>query len=242
MFDGGEFRLFNSDWRKFVNEIPDGSVDLVYTDPPYDVHVLKDNEVDKSGLVYASKPINVVQSGGFDLNEFCEGVWPKMKVPNIYVWCGKRQIVDYVNFFVNRKKLKFDPLFWFKTNALPTFSNKYLSDVEYCLYFHESGLVHPKCWEDAKTVYYSPLSKSQQDFGHPNVKPLEFVKAHIRNSSNEGEVVFDPFMGSGTTGEACKELGRKFIGCEINESYYKIAESRINGSTYVKGRVGKPLF
>lgn len=65
---------------------------------------------------------------------------------------------------------------------------------------------------------------------HPTEKPVELNKVFILNSSNYGETVLDPFMGSGSCGVACKETGRKFIGIEIDERYFKIAEERINDS------------
>lgn len=58
---------------------------------------------------------------------------------------------------------------------------------------------------------------------HPTIKPLNIIENLIINSSQEGEVVLDCFMGSGTTGVACKNLNRKFIGMELNEEYYNIA-------------------
>ena len=64
---------------------------------------------------------------------------------------------------------------------------------------------------------------------HPTEKPVELNKIFIENSSNEGDVVFDPFMGTGSCGVACKELNRDFIGIEIDERYFKIAKERIEG-------------
>ena len=62
---------------------------------------------------------------------------------------------------------------------------------------------------------------------HPATFPLWLARDHIKSWSNEGEIVLDPFCGSGTTGVACKELGRKFIGCEIEKSYLDVAKERI---------------
>jgi DNA modification methylase len=64
--------------------------------------------------------------------------------------------------------------------------------------------------------------------GHPAVYPLQLARDHIISWSNEGDVILDPFMGSGTTGVACHELGRNFIGIELDEGYFKIAEDRIH--------------
>jgi DNA modification methylase len=64
--------------------------------------------------------------------------------------------------------------------------------------------------------------------GHPCPKPLKFVKWLIKKGSKEGDTILDPFMGSGTTGVACVQTGRNFIGCEIDPGYFKIAEKRIH--------------
>ena len=65
---------------------------------------------------------------------------------------------------------------------------------------------------------------------HPTQKPVELIEKIIQKSSNEGDTVLDPFMGSGTTGVACVNTNRNFIGIEIDEEYFKIAEKRIEKS------------
>ena len=91
----------------------------------------------------------------------------------------------------------------------------------------------PQSYDDARTVYQAPINaKDKKLYGHPTIKPLDAVMRHIRNSSKENDLVFDPFMGSGTTGVACKDLGRNFVGVEIDENYFNIAKGRIeNGHT-----------
>jgi site-specific DNA-methyltransferase (adenine-specific) len=66
---------------------------------------------------------------------------------------------------------------------------------------------------------------------HQNQKPLALIEQIIEKSSDQGAVVLDPFMGSGTTGVACKNLNRAFIGIEKDETYFKIAEERIYGTS-----------
>lgn len=72
-----------------------------------------------------------------------------------------------------------------------------------------------------------PVQSSLERTGHPAQFPLDLAKDHIYSWSNEGDLVLDPFLGSGTTGAACVELKRKFIGIEINPEYFAIAEKRI---------------
>ena len=64
---------------------------------------------------------------------------------------------------------------------------------------------------------------------HDTEKPVESMEILIGNSTNEGDVVLDPFMGIGSAGIACKNLNRKFIGVELDEGYYDIAKERIKG-------------
>jgi len=64
-------------------------------------------------------------------------------------------------------------------------------------------------------------------YNHPSQKPIKLIKKLLVENSNDGDTIFDPFLGSGTTAVACKELNRNFIGVEINPEYCKIAEKRL---------------
>jgi len=74
------------------------------------------------------------------------------------------------------------------------------------------------------------LIPSSEKSEHPAIFPEKLAHDHIISWSNEGDIVFDPFMGSGTTGKMAKILGRKFIGCEIDEQYFQIAKERISAA------------
>ena len=112
---------------------------------------------------------------------------------------------------------------------MPTYSNKYLSDTEYLLYFRKGkGKCFPQSYDDAKTYYIAPKNQSDKKiYGHPTIKPLDITEKIIRNSSREGQVILDPFMGSGTTGVACVNTGRSFIGIELDKRYFDTAKARI---------------
>lgn len=136
----------------------------------------------------------------------------------------------YLNYFVIDKKCNFDIIIWHKNNAVPLFNGKYLTDKEYCLYFRKNSYCCPKNYEYAKTVYEIPINiKDKKDYNHPTIKPIEIIKKLILNSSHEGDLIFDPFLGSGTTAVACKQLNRQYIGFEIDKQYYDIANNRLNG-------------
>lgn len=226
------YKLLCGDSLKIIKNIPDSSIDLIATDPPYDISATNGggtiNNVKKLNKSLEDLVVADITSG-YDIEAFGEEFIRIMKEINIYLWCNKKQIPAYFDFYVNKHKCKFDILCWHKTNALPTYSNKYLSDTEYLLYFRKGrGKCFPQSYEDAKTFYIAPINaKDKKLYGHPTVKPLDFTESIIRNSTKENQIVFDPFMGSGTTGVAALNNNRKFIGIEINKDYYKVAKSRI---------------
>lgn len=223
-------KLWRGDSLVRMKEIPDKSIDLIVTDPPYEVSVSNGggtiNNVKK--LKHTLVPVQGIDKG-YDIPTFGAEFLRVMKEPNIYIWCSKAQVIKHLDFYVTQHKCKFEILIWGKTNALPTYSNKYLSDKEYCLYFFKGkGKTFPQSYEDAKTVYIAPINHAdKKKYGHPTIKPLPLTESIIRNSSREGQLVLDPFMGSGTTGVACKLNNRSFIGIELNKEYFEIAKSRI---------------
>ena len=229
-------KLYNKDCLTVLKSLPSNSVDLVVTDPPYDISCTNGG----GSLNKTKHMVNSIQvldevgiSKGYNIEEIGKELVRVMKNINIYLWCNKVQIPEYFNFYVNQLGCKFDILCWHKTNALPTYKNKYLSDTEYCLYFRKGGYCDPSVtgedrYENAKTFYIAPLNqKDKKLWKHPTIKPLDFTEKIIKNSSKKGEVVLDCFMGSGTTGVACKNLGRDFIGIELNPEYFRIAKERI---------------
>ena len=219
------------DCLELMKLIPDKSVDLVVTDPPYEI------SINTGGTINNIKKLNktlqpLIESkitNGYDIEKVNEEFIRVMKEINIYIWCNKKQIPKYFDFYINKYKCKFDIICWHKTNALPTYSNKYLSDTEYLLYFRKGkSKCHPQNYENAKTFYISPINhKDKKRYNHPTIKPLDLILKIIKNSSKEQEVILDSFMGSGTTGVACKQLNRNFIGIELDENYFNIARKRI---------------
>lgn len=125
----------------------------------------------------------------------------------------------------------YEILTWHKTNPCPTCNNKYMPDTEYLLYFREQGVPVYGTAETKAKYYISPINVSDKDkFDHPTIKPLKFVENHIINSTSKGGIVADFFCGSGTTCVAAKNLGRQFIGIEINPKWAKVAEDRLHNT------------
>lgn len=225
-------KIYNEDCYEAIKKIPDKSVDLIVTDPPYQIESLKGG-----GMLKEKRLIGLMDSLG-DKNldvgldkKILDELIRIMKKVNIYIWCNKKMIPMLFDYFVKEKGLLFDIIVWNKTNAVPLCGSKYLTDSEYCLYFHETMKLNTT-YQTAKTVYFLPINlEDKKKYSHPTIKPIEIIKNLIINSSNENDIVFDPFMGSGTTAVAAKELNRQFLGFEINKEYYDIACKRINGIT-----------
>ena len=231
--------LYNDDALHILNGIENNSVDLIVTDPPYEVSTKSIGgtlqtrmKVDKA--FHDLENLEITE--GYAIDKYADKFMQIMKEPNIYIWCNKKQIPTYFDIYVNKYNCLFDIICWHKTNALPTYSNKYLSDTEYLLYFHSGkGKCFPQSYEDAKTFYLAPINhKDKNLYGHPTIKPLDLTEKIIRNSSKENDTILDCFMGSGTTGVACKNLNRDFIGIEINEKYFNIAQNRIDNINKMK--------
>lgn len=239
-FNENGYKLINGDCYQQLKLLEDNSIDLIYTDPPYKYRIFNEdktvNENDntrygKAIIKYLTVVDDITQKD-YDLERFCKECIRVMKEPNIYIWCNKAQIIDYMKFFVIENECNYQILVWNKLDALPTYANKYIDDCEYCLYFYKGkGKCFPKSYEDAKKVYIDKINRDYKVWKHPTIKPLDFVRSHISNSSRPGDIILDPFMGSGTTGLAVKQLGedRKFIGIELEKEYFDIAGYRIEG-------------
>lgn len=216
-----EINIKCMDALSYLQSLPDSSIDLIVTDPPYDI------ETDGRGAFgkrqYFSE-MEGIQKGV--TTQMLDEMMRVMKVPNIYIWCNTMQIPFYIDYFINTHKCKFDLLTWHKTNPTPTCNNKYLPDTEYCLYFRKGARLYGKYHTKHKYWVTTVNRSDKAKYNHPMCKPIDIIKTHIINSSHEGDNVCDPFVGSGTTAEACHILGRNFYGCDIVQQYVDTALSR----------------
>jgi DNA modification methylase len=220
-------KIHLGDSYKLIKQIPDKSVDLVYTDIPYQMQ-----SGGKGGGAFGDRVHRLIRG---DMKNIIEGIDYKifdefkriMKKVNVFIWCNKQQIKDIINIFGD---YSLEILVWGKENPTPFTNNVWLSDLEYCLYFRESGVKLNDGYELKSKWHISPINMDDKnEFEHPTIKPLQLVKRHILHTSQLNDVVLDCFMGSGTTAVASKELGRQYIGIEIDEKWHKIAVDRVNG-------------
>lgn len=200
---------------EIIKDYKENFVDFTLTDIPYDVVNRNDN-----GLRNLNKENADILT--FDLIEFLEQVY-RITKNSICIFCGKEQFSTIYKYFAD-KKGTVRPIVWQKSNPSPMNGQYiYLSGVELAVWFKKSGAktfnAHCK-----NTVFKFPNGSSKL---HPTAKNLELFKELILDNTNENDLVFDPCMGSGTTGVACKELNRNFIGIELDKNYFEIAKARI---------------
>ena len=112
-------------------------------------------------------------------------------------------------------------LVWAKDNKV--MNHYYMGQTEFILLFRKGGA---KDINDMGTSNFIQIPNIKNKL-HPTQKPIDLMKVLIENSSNENDIVLDCFCGSGSTGVACLESNRNFIGCEIDKKYYDIAVERI---------------
>jgi len=220
-------KIYNMDCIEGMKDIPDNSVDLVVIDPPYNMDTKGGGAFGNENREY-HKEVKAL-SNGIE-NVVLDELLRVMKKPNIYIWCNKDQLRQYIDYF-DDIGCKMDLLTWHKTNPVPTCNNKYLSDTEYCLYFRRDGVPMYGSYATKKKYYVSPTNKAdKKKYLHPTIKPLNIIENLIVNSSQEGDIVLDCFIGSGTTASACVNTNRKFIGFELDSTYCEIAKNRVNES------------
>ncbi len=214
------------DCLELLKTIPDNSVDLVVTDPPYVINTSGEGLYKQEDKRYV-KELNEIKDGFSEniLDEICR----VLKKINVYICCSQKQILPLLKYFVEGKKCNYNLITWHKTNPVPACGNKYLTDTEYILFFREKGVKIYGEYKTKFTYYITPLNqKDKALYKHPTIKPLDIIENLIINSTQEGDIVLDPFLGSGTTAVAAVNTNRHYIGFELNEEYYDIACKRLD--------------
>ena len=207
--------LWRGDCMKFMPRLPTNSIPLTLTDIPYDGVNRKSN-----GLRTIDKDIADVVT--FDIPKFLDEVW-RVTNGTIIVFCGANQLSEIYTYFLGKKKYgSVRQLIWQKSNPSPMNGEHiYLNSVENAIWFKKrGGTFNARC---KGSVFRHPTGSSKL---HPTEKNHALLTELILDNSNEGDVVFDPCMGSGSTGVCALGLGRKFVGVELHETYFETAKKR----------------
>ena len=228
--------LLQGDCLELIKQVPSNSVDLILIDPPYEI----------------SKPTNF-QSGeetGRDTDRFRIsmdfGEWDKnftglevvIKEGYRMLRQGGTMICFYDLWKIETLKNLYDSnkfkqvrfIEWMKTNPVPINSKiNYLTNAREVAVSAIKGSKPTFNSSYDNGLYSYPICAGKERTIHPTQKPLSLITDLVLKHSNEGDTVLDCFMGSGTTGVACKNTNREFIGMELDEKYFEIACNRIGG-------------
>lgn len=228
-----EIKLYKGDCFELLKQIKNNTIDLVLIDPPYEVSrdtnfakgKIKGTDVDRfrvsmnfgdwdnnfTGLDIVIKECYRILKKGGTLICFYD-LW-KITVLKEYFETAKFNQIRFIE--------------WIKTNPVPLNSKtNYLTNSREIALVGVKGGKPTFNSEYDNGIYKHPICHDKDRF-HPTQKPLSLIEELVLKHSNEGDLVLDCFMGSGTTGVACKKLNRNFIGMEINETYFNKAKERI---------------
>lgn len=220
--------LRQGDCLELMKDIPDKSIDLIVTDPPYKT-ISGGHNTPKWISGYGNSVLYKNDGKIFEYNNINHEDWLKecyrILKDNTHIYI----MTNLLNLFTLKniaEKVGFklhNLLVWEKNTA--NANRWYMKNCEYVLFMRKGK---------SKSIN-NPSSKTIHKFNnivgnkrHPTEKPIDLMELYVSNSSKENDIVLDPFMGSGTTGVACINTNRNFIGIELDEKYFNIAKERIN--------------
>lgn len=211
--------IYNEDCILGMKKIPSGSVNMVLTDIPYGE---VNDRAANSEICYLDKGVADVVN--FNLETLTETLIEKTcENGSIYMFCGTEQISTIVK-VMRKNGLSTRVITWEKTNPCPLNGKRiWLSGTEFCVFGRKKGATfngHCKNNVLRYPIYHNKI--------HKTPKPVGLFEELITTSSNEGDTILDPFMGSGTTAIACMQTNRKYIGFELDKDYYNSSLERID--------------
>ena len=248
------YKLYNGDCFDVLNDYPSESFDMIFADPPY---FLSNGGLScQNGKLVPLNKGKWDKSKGsiaedFEFHQKWLALCKRLLKPNGTIWVSgtyhNAYSCGYAMLLMNYHVL--NDIAWFKPNATPNLSCKYFTASHETLiwakrdkkskhYFDYHAMKEghfPKDFikkpgNQMRSVWAIPTSPyDEKTFGrHPTQKPLALLERIVTASTKEGDLILDPFMGSGTTGVAAVKLGRRFVGVDVEKQYVELAEKRIS--------------
>jgi len=235
------WEIVHSDCLEAMAELPDGCVDVVITDPPYDDHTHRAQRTGITGYVEPTRPgatrAQYYRSRDLafepmtpGLMEACASAWARLALRWVLVFCSLEMISDW-RAALERAGLQYvRTQIWHRRGGAPQFTgDRPAQACEAIITAHRPGR---KRWNaGGKHGFYEDavvLNRGKKkERLHTAQKPLGLMRELVRRFTNPGELVLDPFAGSGSTGHACLLEGRAFLGIEMQEKYVEVARRRL---------------
>ncbi len=218
--------LRQGDCLEIMSGMDDSSIDLIVTDPPYKV-TSRGGYTSAGGMMLdsAMRSGKVFKENSLKIRDWLPVLYDKLKESgHCYIMCNNKNLADFLAAVTDSEFHLVKTMVWAKNNKI--MSQAYMSQTEFILFLRKGRFVRINDCGSSDLIHAdNPKSKL-----HPSEKPVELMEYLIKNSSQEGELVCDPFMGSGSTGVAAKNLNRRFIGIELDQVYFDIAQERISPS------------
>ena len=228
------YQLYHDDFKNCLKDIPDHSIDAIITDIPYNIS--RDNNFQTMKDRTGRNGINFGEwDKEFDVSDILLLIPKLNQNGSLVLFHGFEQYGDILSLLLPVLNLK-DKIIWQKTNPMPrNRDRRYISNIEMASWW----TVKNGKWTfnrqnenyDGCVLTYPSESGGGYKRYHPCQKSVKLMENIVLRHTNENDIVFDPFMGSGSTGVACIKLNRQFIGCETEQKYFDIANERIKNLT-----------
>ena len=227
MLNGGGnlIDLKQGDCLELMKNIPDGSVDLVFTDPPYKlasggrrgtILPIKNTPFSESGECFQNKTPNFA--------EWIPEIYRVLKHSSYaFIMTNDRNLKEIWNLCEKNNFVFCEILVIRKNTAVP--SCYFYKSCEFALMFRKGKYKKLEKF-GTKTVFDVNMPRGIDKL-HPTEKPTGFIEKILIDTTKSGDLIIDPFMGSGSTGVACVNTNRNFIGIELDRGYFEIAKNRI---------------
>ena len=235
------YTLIQGDCMDYLSQIPDKSIDLILTDPPYNIAQYSTGNIPLPGRSALNNDLGEWDLAPIEPIKLIDDFKRILKPDgNIFIFTSYNLIGKWHEVF-DKEFDTFQFFIWHKTNPAPKiYKNGFLNSCEMIICMWNKGHKWNFTTQNQMHNFFeSSICMSPErlkDQKHPAQKPVKLLEHIIKIASHENDVIFDPFMGVGSTGVAALKNGRKFIGCEIEKDYFVAALERIDKENVANNR------
>lgn len=230
-------KIYNMDCIKGMKEIDNESIDLILADPPYNISMeSRFNTMNRQGVDFGEWDKN------FNQEEWLRLALDKVKKGGSVIIFNSWKNIGIMKDILEEKGFDLKELIqWKKTNPMPRNRDRlYVTTCEFAIWAVKGkGWTFNRQRDTYENTIFEYATVTNKERIHPTQKKEELIKDLLKIHSNKGDIILDPFMGSGTLAKCCIDLDRNFIGFEINKDYYdksliRLKKAYNNKHNYIK--------